>query len=397
MAISETILESNLPEGCKSLLSYLSISKSPSSFSNIELAYALKISSVRTVQRRLEVLKNLGAIKIKNRNGSRLIVLDFNGVTKLSPMTKLSPLTSIQKSKEKSMQAANAYSKSPPKTFTEPKQKSKKRRKKISKQPLYKDLSISSVNLSKIKKEKEDRRKRKKSPKETCARNEIDWLKLDSHGRPKISFSPDSEERERLIEILNKTRKSPVKVKLLEKLKTKFAWSYIIYRRQLQEIEGKKPSFRIPDDEMKYAERAAEHCIRKEVTPRQVLKYWHERIGNFKNSAMRIPPLSFLSSAANIETVACSDLKELDEPKKKVSKFGNSFADLSQYDPRVRESLEKGRYDTNKYSDKYLLSVQFAAKAFALGTELFVEKTMRPMAKYLARTLYKNLRKERGG
>jgi hypothetical protein len=43
------------------------------------------------------------------------------------------------------------------------------------------------------------------------------------------------------------------------------------------------------------------------------------------------------------------------------------------------------------------LSVQFAAKAFALGTELFVEKTMRPMAKYLARTLYKNLRKERGG
>jgi hypothetical protein len=300
MAISETILESNLPEGCKSLLSYLSISKSPSSFSNIELAYALKISSVRTVQRRLEVLKNLGAIKIKNRNGSRLIVLDFNGVTKLSPMTKLSPLTSIQKSKEKSMQAANAYSKSPPKTFTEPKQKSKKRRKKISKQPLYKDLSISSVNLSKIKKEKEDRRKRKKSPKETCARNEIDWLKLDSHGRPKISFSPDSEERERLIEILNKTRKSPV---------------------------GKKPSFRIPEDEMKYAERAAEHCIRKEVTPRQVLKYWHERIGNFKNSAMRIPPLSFLSSAANIETVACSDLKELDEPKKKVSKFGNSFAE----------------------------------------------------------------------
>ena len=225
--------------------------------------------------------------------------------------------------------------------------------------------------------------------------DEIDWVKLDSYGRPIISFSPDPKERARLIRILNKTNRNPIKKKLLEKLRTKFAWSYIIYRRQLQEIDGRKPSFRLPDDEMKYAERAAVHCIRKEVTPRQVLKYWHEHIGNFKNSGMKVPPISFLSAAANIETVSCSDLKELDEPKKKVSRFGNSFADLNQYDFRVREVLEKGGYNTTKYSDKYLLSVQFAAKAFALGTELFVEKTIRPMAKYLARTLYKNFRKER--
>lgn len=392
MLISETILKSDLSDGCKTLLSCLAESNSPVSYTNNELAYELKVKSIRTVRRRINRLKKMRLISVRIRNNTRFLSVREEGRKILSGGTPQFPKNLIQKLVEKCERDYNACCKKNSKKNIGSKQRTKKNGEKLSKKSTYNIYYSSSIDLKKL---KEDKIKRKrKMTKSSKKRTEIDWLRLDAHGRPIISFSPEPRERDRMIEILNKRSMNPIKKKLLEKLKTKFAWSYVIYRRQLQEIAGRKPSYRLPEDEMKFAERAAVHCIKFGVTPRQVLKYWHENIGNFKND-MVIPPISFLSAATTIETVACSDLKELEKPKVKLSKFGNSFADLDQYDPRVRDTLEKGGYDTKKYSDKYLMSIQFAAKAFALGADLFVEKTIRPMAKYLAKTLYKDIRKGR--
>ena len=147
---------------------------------------------------------------------------------------------------------------------------------------------------------------------------------------------------------------------------------------------------------MRYTTTIAELCIRKGVTPRQLLAYWHNHIGDFSDAKLIIPPLSFLSSPANVDTVACSDLKML-EPKeqaKRMSPGANSFSDMKLYDGRVRQTLQKAGYKTNKYSDRDLMSIQFAARAIAQGIDMFVDDELRPMAEHLAKTLYKGLKLE---
>ena len=52
----------------------------------------------------------------------------------------------------------------------------------------------------------------------------------------------------------------------------------------------------------------------------------------------------FLSAAANIETVSCSDLKELDEPKKKVSRFSTIRVSPESFIAAVAEAEEESTF-----------------------------------------------------
>lgn len=225
-----------------------------------------------------------------------------------------------------------------------------------------------------------------------------DWSKLeqDLRGNPCITFSPSKKQRTQYISILDRSNRSIEKKELLRKLGSEFGRIYSRYRRQLQKQAGRKPVFAMRDNLAKYAQKAAELCIRKKLTPRQLLMYWHTHIKDFSDSNMLIPPLVFLSSPANVDTVACSDLKQL-EPEMKIKKLSpgaNSFSDMELYDVRVRQTLQKSGYNVRQYSDMDLMSMQFSARAIAQGVDIFIDDEQRPMAECLAKKLYKGLKLE---
>jgi len=244
----------------------------------------------------------------------------------------------------------------------------------------------------KIKQERSERAKRAKKKNRRFAQN-IDWTKLDQRGDPAISFSPSKKERIKLIEILDRPPRNPTKLAILKKMASEFGRIYSRYRRELQKEAGNKPSYLLPDEERKYAQRAAEWCIRKEVTPRQVLTYWHYHIANFAERTMRIPPLIFLSSPANIDTVACASLEDesagwkAGKPKSAAPKT-HGFSDETQLDPRLRKALEKAGYSTTAWPDRYLLTIQKTAEAIAKGARMFVGAEMKPMVDWAVENLY---------
>jgi hypothetical protein len=221
----------------------------------------------------------------------------------------------------------------------------------------------------------------------------LDWTKLDQFGNPAISFSPSLKERKKYVAILSKPATNPHKIKLIKKLASEFGRLYARYRRMLQKEAGNEPSYLMPDEERKYAGLAAEWCIRKGVTPRQVLNYWHINISNFAECTLKIPPLVFLSGAANIDTVACSAMESDDagwkagQPKS-AKAVTHGFSDTNQLDIRLRAGLERAGIETQLYSDRYLLTVQKAAEAIAKGHKLFVPSKIRGMVDWAVGNLY---------
>ena len=272
---------------------------------------------------------------------------------------------------------------------------------------------IYSINLNKI---KELREQSKKEQSERNSKNrskgsmtksydplplatKLDWDKLDQRGKPIITFSPSKKKRKQLIDILNQSPKNPLTREIIKKLGSEFARIYSRYRRLLQKEAGNQPTYLVNPKEIKYATAAAEHCIRKGVTPRQVLAYWHHHIRNFSDAKMLVPPLVFLSSPANIDTVACSDLAKIEDTNErelnKIPKHGNSFSDVSRIDTRVRPTLERAGFVTSEYNDRFILTIQYAARSLALGYNLYVDDDIRGMANHLAKTLYKDLKNEK--
>jgi hypothetical protein len=265
------------------------------------------------------------------------------------------------------------------------------------------ELYRKKIKAKKIK-EKENRKKRlsrrdtsyERGDKKT--KRQPDWSKLeqDLRNNPKITFSPSKKRRRQYIEIFDRSNRSIERQELLRKFGSEFGRIYSRYRRMLQKQANTQPTYTIFARESKYCAPIAELCIRKGITPRQLLSYWHNHIKDFSDSKMAIPPLSFLSSPANVDTVACSDLKALEprEKAKRMSPGANSFSDMELYDDRVRQTLRKAGYETNDYSDRDLMSIQFAARAIAQGIDMFVDDEIRPMAEHLAKTLYKGLKLE---
>jgi len=215
-----------------------------------------------------------------------------------------------------------------------------------------------------------------------------------------VTFNPDNPKHRKHISILKLNSRNSKRQKLVSRLETEFCRLYSRYRRAAERALGRTTSvYDVMDKERKYASVAAILCLQRGVTPRQVFEYWHTNIKHFKRAnTMTIPSLAFLSSPANIDTVACSIVQDKNDPSKRYVKvkepevrpsFGNSFSDTSGLDIRLREQLTKAGFDTTKYNDRYLMTVQKTALAIAMGRDIFVpESEIGEMAKWSAENLY---------
>lgn len=251
--------------------------------------------------------------------------------------------------------------------------------------------NFSKIDINKLKdkynQSKEKNKKEKQKRKESSKCKKINWKKLDQEQEPIISFTPDIQQRSEYLKILDSPKNTLSKKRLCNQLSAEFVRIYSSYRKMIQEVNGNVRSYMVPTEEKKYAIKAAEWCIRKGVTPRQVIEYWHNNISNFADGRMKVPPLHFLSSPANIETVVCSVLVVGSRQKRKVE--AHSFSDVEELDPRLRSGLRAAGHAVDKFSDRYLLTIQKTAQSIANGISIFIGGDMRPLVLWAAENLYK--------
>jgi len=229
----------------------------------------------------------------------------------------------------------------------------------------------------------------------------IDWPRLDQRGNPSVSFEPSAADRKRLVEVLNRKPRDSERKRVVAKIATEFGRIYTRYRRQAERRMGRSYSeYEVIDSERKYAAEAGIWCIRKGVTPRQVLEYWDRNIKHFADGSMALPPLSFLRWPANIDRVACSVLsdgkgkrqsghpRQAPAPSAKPA-GGNSFSEIQGLDVRLRSALNDAGFDTVEFNDRYLLGIQYNAMAIASGERIFMgESRAKRMAVWAAENLY---------
>jgi len=211
-----------------------------------------------------------------------------------------------------------------------------------------------------------------------------------------ITFDPFSKHHAWMKEvILRKWRADPERVALLEKIGTEFRRVYSKYRKLYDSEYDMHPIFGKTEFEM--AKRAGIHCVLKGVTPTELIEYWHIHARDF--TKLIFPTIHFLSGAANVETVACIVGGRRGAKRAKSLKgeerasVEHTFSDLSELDRRLRKGLEKAGFDTGEYDDRYLLSVQSAARSRARGFDLFVPESMAGMVEWATKNLYHDLEK----
>lgn len=228
----------------------------------------------------------------------------------------------------------------------------------------------------------------------------IDWDDLDV-----ITFNPNTKRHKNHLKILKLNPRNEKRKQLVKRLESEFCRLYSRYRRAVERSNGRATArYEIYDGERKYAAAAAVLCIQRGVTPRQVMEYWSKQIKYFsKNSTMKIPSLSFLSSPANIDTVACSVVyegdsktnRQIQEPVIKP-KHGNSFSDTTGLDMRLRKELEKAGFKTTEYNDRYLLTVQKNAIALSMGKNIFIGSgPLRDMSIWASKNLFGERKKKK--
>lgn len=212
----------------------------------------------------------------------------------------------------------------------------------------------------------------------------VDWAKLDLLGDPVVSFEPGDRERRRVLEVLSRRARDPDRVQLVAKLEREFCRIYTRYRRQAErDLTGSTNYNEVWEQERKLAARAAVLCIQKGITPTRLIHYWHKAIRGFTD--LKIPTLRFLSSPANVDRAACSEIKDT----KEKPPAGNSFSAVYGLDVRLRPALERAGFDTRPYNDRFMLGIQHNAMAIAQGKDIFMAKgRVRDMAMFAAEHLF---------
>lgn len=254
-------------------------------------------------------------------------------------------------------------------------------------------LDLSRMRVSSLKeksKRSKQNAKRKRDREKRPKQKSIELTNLDRRGKPAFKFECSDSERKSLIATLDRAPSSPLRRALIEKIETQTARLYTRYRRQFNSL------FELHDDERKYMRKFGELCIRKCVTVSQALTYWNEHIHYFANRGMKVPTPSFLSSPANIDTVAVTLMVVTGGGKKKY-KPGyfreevtpvHSYDDTSKLHRGLRKGLESAGFETSQYSDRALMSYQSAAMQIAEGYDLFIPKNMRPMVEWAAVNIF---------
>jgi hypothetical protein len=272
----------------------------------------------------------------------------------------------------------------------------------------------SSLDLSRMKESKERvlaKRGRALDPKHPAAGQPIDWAQIDKTGAPVISFSPKSKVREGMIRVLTtdyrrlRPRERELRTALLHKLRTEFIRIYTRYRRAaLLEMNASSTYYEVHANEYKYAEKAATACITKNVTPLQVLRYWHKNIRKFANAKLVVPPLPFLSQPSFIDEVSIAVLaghedaigsgvtadtaKGWKPPKRKTMWLG----DTSTLHPRLRRDFMAAGFDVSVYNDSDLCVIQDYAMDVKAGKGIkLYPETLRPMIKWALENTLKDV------
>lgn len=217
-----------------------------------------------------------------------------------------------------------------------------------------------------------------------------DLTKMDLRGKPQVKFDCNAAERKQYMELLDRNPQSPLRRQFLEKIETECTRLYTRYRREYDNL------YEVYPKERTYMREFGALCIRKGVTPSQVLAYWREHIGEFANKTMDIVPPSFLKSASNIDTAAIAVMASTRGGKRKWKPGSfkeehtpvHSYSDTSMLHPRLRRGLESAGFDVSGYSDRYLMSVQSPAKDLAAGRTPFISSKIRPMAEWAAEHLF---------
>jgi len=223
----------------------------------------------------------------------------------------------------------------------------------------------------------------------------IDWVQLDRYEDPVLTFDPGSRKHPLFITILDRPKSDKSRQALVDKIATEFSRIYTRYRREAERRRKLVSTYNVSTEERRYAEEAGIMCLRKGVTPRQLLQYWDANIGNFAQRDMVLPPLSFLKSPANIDRVACSSMSAPaalgapsapDSPKPAA---GNSYTATGRLHPDLRKTLEGGGFKTQAYNDRYLLTLQHNAELLAKGTKVFMAAgKAKEMAEFVAEVLF---------
>ncbi|MGW8178190.1 MAG: hypothetical protein ACWGQW_05395, partial [bacterium] len=235
----------------------------------------------------------------------------------------------------------------------------------------------------------------------------IDWARLDQWGKPQITFSPSEAKREKMMDLLTSDvrRLSPPEKKLRKemesKLESEFVRMYERYRRMVLRERGRsKASYAVLGGERKYALKAAVACIVKGVTPRQVLEYWHAHIGDFADSKMPVPPLTFLSQPANIDTVMIDGMSSSSDapPRSKKARTHSmhTMNDTSLLHPKFRKALMEAGFDLTGLNDSYLTTIQAYAIDIVSGAvkARLIPAKIRGMVKWAADNFYADVNVE---
>lgn len=240
----------------------------------------------------------------------------------------------------------------------------------------------SKVNLEKVKTQYVNERKarvldrqKKKNLSEEDVWEHIKHKSLDI-------FSPQID-RSKLLAILDLPKKSIVRKELIAKLGESFSDIYYAYRHKIAEATGTNSSYSKDfGNNTKHAEMAAEACIRCGVTPQFVVKYFHEIRSRF-SSNLRYIPLTVLSNASMIDSAASAYLGDTD-----AIKHGNEYEEIGRLHPFLRQRLEEAGFDTQEYSDNFLMTVQVNAENIAEGFPLFVSSDIKEMVHWAAKNVF---------
>lgn len=231
----------------------------------------------------------------------------------------------------------------------------------------------------------------------------IDWDKLDATGLPQVTFTPDDNQRARWLILLveeDVRRLTVIERKLKKQLEKKFQTAFIriyeTYRRMhMRELGWESAhNYGVLPGERKYALKAAAACLSKCVTPRQVLEYWHSHIGDFANSGMTVPPLTFLSQPANVDTVAISRMAkkhgESSDRHAKLERSRHTMSDTSLLHRGLRRELMGAGFDLSDFNDKFLATIQaYAIDVVSGNTEVkFIPNRLREMVKWAAENTF---------
>ncbi len=256
-------------------------------------------------------------------------------------------------------------------------------------QPIKKANPKLKQAITKHKQNLAQKRKHKSKPK--IPPKPFNWKELqpDKTGlKPTISFDPKSKERPRQIEVLQKRAVDRERQKLVAKIKSEFMRIYSRYRF------SKDRWYKMHPQEERFVAQAGVLCIMKGITPTDLIDYWDHHMSDFTD--MDYPTMAFLASPQNVDKAVASlsafkdghfnsNAFQRGTTKESMEHLGTSRSTL---DPRLRRGLMEAGLDVQRYDDRSLLTIQFAAETISRGIDMFISSKMKPLVDWAVANLF---------